>query len=254
MLAATTEILISIVVHNMPTFRHKRTGLTSQPNVPINGNAQDQHGRANAAQNQSITPSPANGATTNGKTSKDKNHVPFKGSRLERFKLRRDYRASLPTWLSRFTGYRAPGEEAPYEPLGIPPFIWLKHVPLELEIWATAWIGAFGGILLVEAIMGANTAFQDVYQAPLIITSFGASAVLLFGVIESPVAQPRNFVGGHFISALTGTCITRLWVLDPRYHGYLDNTAFHANTFVNGGLSMATSLLFMLMTGTAHPP
>lgn len=224
---------------------------SNQPGNKTNGsvtNGDTSHGRSTSGN----TP---NGSTTNGKT------APQQGSRyrpptsrFEHFKFRRDYRASLPTWLSRFTGYRAPGEEAPYEPLGIPPFTWLHHIPLEVEIWGTAWIGSFVGILLIEAIMGANTAFQEIYHAPLIITSFGASAVLLFGVIESPVAQPRNFVGGHFISALTGTCITRLWVLNPRYHGGLDNASFHANSFVNGGLSMATSLLFMLMTGTAHPP
>lgn len=169
-------------------------------------------------------------------------------------KFRRDYRASLSPHIARFTGYRELDACLPYEPLPFAPFTWLRKIPLEVETWLFAWIGAFVGILLIEAIMSANTAFQEIYHSPLIVTSFGASAVLLFGVIESPLAQPRNFVGGHFISALVGTCITRLWVLDPRYQGYLDNTNFHANTFINGGLSMATSLLAMLMTGTAHPP
>ncbi|ADV22188.1 HPP family protein [Cryptococcus gattii E566] len=114
--------------------------------------------------------------------------------------------------------------------------------------------GAFGGILLIEAIMSTSTAFRDVYSSPIIITSFGASAVLLFGVIESPLAQPRNFIGGQFVSALVGTAITRLWVLNPRYQDYLDNTAFHGSTFVNGGLCMATALLAMVVLGMVHPP
>ena len=173
-------------------------------------------------------------------------------SLFSRLKLARDYRESLPLELTRFIGYRPPGQEPPYEP--IPAFKWLKRVPLDYEIWLLAWIGAFGGILLIEAIMSSSTAFRDVYHTPTIITSFGASAVLLFGVIDSPVAQPRNFVFGHFISALVGRCITRLFVLNPAYQGYLDNRFFHASTFINGGLSTATSLLAMLMTGTAHPP
>lgn len=173
---------------------------------------------------------------------------------LTRFKLQRDYRASLPLIISRFTGYRPPEAEPPYDPLPFPPLRWLEKTPLRLEVWIFAWIGAFGGILLVEAIMSTSTAFRDVYHTPTIITSFGASAVLLFGVIESPVGQPRNFVLGHFISALVGTAITRLWVLNASYQGYLDNAEFHPSTFVNGGLSMATSLLAMLITGTAHPP
>ncbi|KAH0847573.1 hypothetical protein AYO21_01458 [Fonsecaea monophora] len=169
-------------------------------------------------------------------------------------KFQRDYRADLPLIVSRFTGYRPPNAEPPYEPLPFPPFSWLEKIPLRLEVWFFGWIGAFGGILLIEAIMSTSTAFRDIYHTPTIITSFGASAVLLFGVIESPVAQPRNFVLGHFISALVGTAITRLWVLNASYQGYLENTHFHPSTFINGGLSMATSLLAMLITGTAHPP
>lgn len=170
------------------------------------------------------------------------------------YKFREDYRARLPLWISRFLGYRAAGEESPYDPLPFPPFIWLERIPLRLETMIFAWFGAFGGILLIEAIMSTSTAFRDVYSAPIIITSFGASAVLLFGVVESPVAQPRNFVLGHFVSALVGVCITRLFVLNPRYNGYLDNTEFHGTTFVNGGLSMATSLLAQLIIGAVHPP
>lgn len=177
---------------------------------------------------------------------------PIRPSLIDRLKFREDYRARLPADIARFTGYRPPGGEPPYDP--IPPLRWLNHIPMKYEVWFTAWAGAFGGILLIEAIMSTSTAFRDIYHTPTIITSFGASAVLLFGVIESPVAQPRNFVLGHFISALVGTCITRLFVLDPNYQGFLANTSFHPSTFVNGGLSMATSLLAMLMTGTAHPP
>ncbi|KGO64378.1 Uncharacterized protein PITC_022770 [Penicillium italicum] len=173
---------------------------------------------------------------------------------LQQFKFRRDYRSQLPDIISRFTGYRAPDASPPYSPLPFPPFSWLTKIPLKYETWLFAWIGAFGGILFIEAIMSTSTAFRDVYRTPTIITSFGASAVLLFGAIESPVAQPRNFVLGHFLSALVGTCITRLFVLNRQYQGYLDNTQFHPATFINGGVSMETSLLVMLITGNAHPP
>jgi hypothetical protein len=177
-----------------------------------------------------------------------------RSQRVERFKLKEDYRGRLPIHISRFLGYRTPGATAPYDPLPFPPFSWLRKTPIKYEIWIFAWIGAFGGILLIEAIMSTSTAFRDTYHTPTIVTSFGASAVLLFGAIESPLAQPRNFVFGHFISALVGTCITRLFVLNPRYQGYLDNTEFHPTTFINGGLSMATSLLGQLMIGAVHPP
>lgn len=189
-----------------------------------------------------------------GASNNEKARKPASTRRLyERFLLRDDYRRRLPQWTWRFTGYRQPGDEPP-SPLPFPPFTWLVKIPLRVEIWIFGWIGAFGGILLIEAIMSASTAFRDVYSSPIIITSFGASAVLLFGVIESPLAQPRNFIGGQFVSALVGTAITRLWVLNPRYQDYLDNTAFHGSTFVNGGLCMATALLAMVVLGMVHPP
>ncbi|KAL1852459.1 hypothetical protein VTK73DRAFT_9212 [Phialemonium thermophilum] len=173
---------------------------------------------------------------------------------LERFKLKRDYRASLPPIVSRFIGYRPPGEESPHKPLPFPPFSWLVHIPLRYEVWLFAWVGSFGAMLLIEAIMSSSTAFRDDHSAPLIVTSFGASAVLVFAAVESPLSQPRNLVLGHFVSALIGTAITRLWALNPRYHGYLDNQSFHGNTFVNGALSMATSALGQLIIGAVHPP
>jgi len=169
-------------------------------------------------------------------------------------KLREDYRARLPGHLSRFTGYKPPGRDPPFEPLPIPPFSWLNYIPMKMEVCILTWVGCFGGILLIEAIMSADTAFANVYHAPVIITSFGASAVLLFCAIESPLAQPRNFVLGHFVSALVGTCITRLFVLNPRYHAYLDQGGFHSNVFVNGGISMATSALAQFLVGAVHPP
>lgn len=171
----------------------------------------------------------------------------------ERCKFREDYRARLPLCMSRFTGYKPPGTEMPYDPLPFPPFSWLRHISMKLEVCIFTWIGSFGGILLIEAIM-TNTAFYTVYHAPTIVTSFGASAVLLFCAIESPLAQPRNFVLGHFVSALIGVCITRLFVLNPIYHPSLDDGGFHANNFVNGGLSMATSALGQFLIGAVHPP
>lgn len=169
-----------------------------------------------------------------------------------RFLLKEDYRNRLPLWLSRYIGHRKPGTKAPFDP--IPPFKSLSSIPLKYEIWFFGWIGSFVGILLVEAIMSANTAFRDSYNVPIIIASFGATAVLIYGAVDSPLAQPRNVFGGHIISALVGVCITRLFVLDPAYLGHLDNRAFHPATFINGGLSMATAFLAMQITGTTHPP
>lgn len=173
---------------------------------------------------------------------------------VECVKFKQDYRARLPPIISRFTGYRAPGTKSPYEPVPIPPFTWLHKIPLRYETWLFGFLGAFGSVLSIEAIMATDTVFRNDYGAPIIVTSFGASAVLLFTVIESPLSQPRNFLLGHFISALVGICITRLFVLDRAYRTELNNTSFHGNTFVNGGLSMAFSILAQDIFGAIHPP
>jgi hypothetical protein len=136
---------------------------------------------------------------------------------FERLQFKEDYRSRLPIYISRFLGYRPPDAKPPFDPLPFPPFTWLHKIPIKYEVWLFTWIGGFVSMLLIEAIMSTSTAFRNVYHAPIIITSFGASAVLLFSVIESPLSQPRNFVFGHFVSSLLGTAITRLFVIDASY-------------------------------------
>ena len=44
----------------------------------------------------------------------------------------------------------------------------------------------------------------EVSNSVLILGSFGATCVLLFGFPDAPFSQPRNVIGGHFISVLFG--------------------------------------------------
>ena len=66
-------------------------------------------------------------------------------------------------------------------------------------IWS--WIGAFLGISLVAFV---NYNIFKGTDLVMIIGSFGATAVLIYGAIRSPLAQPRNLIGGHVISAVIG--------------------------------------------------
>lgn len=45
----------------------------------------------------------------------------------------------------------------------------------------------------------------------LIMAPFGATCVLLFAVSTSPLAQPRNVILGHFISAFVGLLFLKLF-------------------------------------------
>lgn len=126
---------------------------------------------------------------------------------------------------------------------------------MRYESWLFATIGSFVSILLIEAIMTTNTAFRDVYHSPIIVASFGASAVLIFGVPEAPLAQPRNAVLGQLLSAIIATAVTRLWIItNPDYVDHLGNKDFYAPAFVNGALCMSLSLLGQLVFGVVHPP
>lgn len=73
---------------------------------------------------------------------------------------------------------------------------------------------------------------------PVLVAPIGASAVLLFAVPSSPLAQPWSIVGGNMISALVGVAAARL-VADP---------AFAA------ALAVAGAILAMSLCRCLHPP
>jgi CBS-domain-containing membrane protein len=73
----------------------------------------------------------------------------------------------------------------------------------------------------------------------MIIGSFGASAVLIYGAIRSPLAQPRNLIGGHVISAVIGVTAYKL---------------LPAHLWLASPIAVATSIAVMHATKTLHPP
>jgi CBS-domain-containing membrane protein len=101
-------------------------------------------------------------------------------------------------------------------------------------IWS--WIGAFLGISTVSYI---NYHFMEERDLFLLIGSFGASAVLIYGAIKNPLAQPRNFVGGHVLSALIGVASYQL---------------FHTHMWFAASVAVATAIAAMHATKTLHPP
>ena len=98
-----------------------------------------------------------------------------------------------------------------------------------------SWIGGFLGIALVAYLND----FVEKTDLLLLIGSLGASAVLIFGAIKSPLAQPRNLVGGHLISALIGVISYQLLAPFP---------------WLAASVAVATSIAVMHATKTLHPP
>lgn len=100
----------------------------------------------------------------------------------------------------------------------------------------SAWLGSFMGISLVCFF---NSHILNDSDLLLVVGSFGATAVLLYGEFKSNLSQPRNLLGGHIISAIVGvTCY------------YL----FSEQLWLGSSLAVATSILLMQLTRTTHPP
>lgn len=102
-------------------------------------------------------------------------------------------------------------------------------------LWS--WLGAFLGIGLVG--YAQKMIPLSVMDNIFLIGSFGASAVLIYGTPHVPYAQPRNLVGGHLISALTGVAVVQF---------------LHIPIELQAALAVSTSIFLMHLTRTIHPP
>lgn len=99
-------------------------------------------------------------------------------------------------------------------------------------------------IFIVLAGLGAALAIGvlsivgESLATPLIMAPFGATAVLVFGVPKSPLAQPKNVIFGHLITAFIGVCFVQFIGVTPYT------------------MALATGLAVsaMLLTNTTHPP
>ncbi len=98
----------------------------------------------------------------------------------------------------------------------------------------TIALAGLGGFLAIGALAVVGTQLHVV----LLLGSFGASCVLLFGFPQVPFAQPANVVGGHLIStlialALLHGCGPQAWAM---------------------GLAVGLAIVAMMATRTVHPP
>lgn len=102
---------------------------------------------------------------------------------------------------------------------------------LPLFIIVLAWLG---GTLATAAL----ALIGDWQNVAMILGSFGASCLLIFAYPESPFAQPRNIVGGHFITTLTGLTFMTLFGIE----------------WWSLALAVGTAIALMLLFRVPHPP
>ncbi|MCW3076030.1 MAG: hypothetical protein JWO32_639 [Bacteroidetes bacterium] len=115
-------------------------------------------------------------------------------------------------------------------------YIMYKETLVDFTEHTWSFIGSFIGIGLIAFIQSRLIPLNDLL---FLIGSFGASSVLIYGAIQSPLAQPRNLIGGHLVSALVGVTVYKLvpdilWITAP--------------------LAVSLSIVCMQVTKTLHPP
>lgn len=110
-----------------------------------------------------------------------------------------------------------------------PPGVGLHEI-----LWAL--IGSTIAICLCEYL---SAQYFEPKDLTLVIASFGASAILVYGAVKSPFSQPRNLIGGHIISGLVGVACFHL---------------FGSTLWLASGLAVSFALIAMMATKTLHPP
>jgi CBS-domain-containing membrane protein len=96
-------------------------------------------------------------------------------------------------------------------------------------------LGGFFGILGVYFV---STVLLDDQGTVLVVASMGASAVLLFAVPHSALAQPWNVMGGHIVSAIIGVSCAR----------------FIPDMLLAASISVGIAILAMHYLRCIHPP
>jgi CBS-domain-containing membrane protein len=115
-------------------------------------------------------------------------------------------------------------------------YVLYKETLIDTKEHLLTFLGAFFGIGIIGYI---NSKYFVLNDNLFLIGSFGASSVLIYGVINSPLAQPRNLIGGHLVCALIGVTV----------HKLLPNEIWLASA-----LAVALSIVAMQITKTLHPP
>jgi CBS domain-containing membrane protein len=95
-----------------------------------------------------------------------------------------------------------------------------------------ALLGIFLTALASRAMLGPSSAL------PLLIAPIGASAVLLFAVPSSPLAQPWSILGGNMLSAVVGVSCA-YWINDPQ---------------LAAAVAVGAAIIAMFALRCLHPP
>lgn len=111
-----------------------------------------------------------------------------------------------------------------------------ETMPVSYKERMRAAVGALIGILLT-GMLGYLTV-GTTPALPALIAPMGASAVLLFAVPSSPLAQPWSILGGNIVSALIGVTVA----------------ALVPHVFTAAALAISIAIAAMISLRCLHPP
>ncbi|GAB7529533.1 HPP family protein [Pseudomonas sp. 3A(2025)] len=94
--------------------------------------------------------------------------------------------------------------------------------------------GLIGGTVGI----GVIACLTQVFGMPLMMAPLGATCVLLFALPDTPLAQPRNVIGGHFLASLVGILFAKYIGVSP----------------LCMGLAVGLAIALMQLTRTLHAP
>lgn len=116
---------------------------------------------------------------------------------------------------------------------------WLQRIdgaggPPARGTWSSMLLAAgIGGITLL--LLGALAVMS---KTPLVLGSFGATAVLIFGYPKGPFSSARSVIGGHLLASSIGLAVLHAGCDGP----------------VGLGLAVALTIFGMMALRVVHPP
>lgn len=110
--------------------------------------------------------------------------------------------------------------------------------PIRAPLYEILWsaLGSFFGIAGIYLVGHSHD--LGVESSLFLVGSFGASAILIYGVPNSPYAQPRNLIGGHIFSAIAGVSCAMLIPIP----------------MIAAAMAVALAVVVMHLTRSIHPP
>lgn len=113
--------------------------------------------------------------------------------------------------------------------------VWRRVVPAQSRLpWHVIVAASLAGAATISVLAVTGSAVET----PILIAAFGSSCVLVFLMPDTPLAQPVNVIGGHFISALAGLVVLTLLPVN----------------WWSIGLSVGAAMASMALARVIHPP